>query len=189
MSSKSYAAIIHEHLQARFDWWYSLYNSLLETAAAYENNQPFSTTPYEDATLLENLNQDVDWSYQMSKALAEELGRAESALNAPKPTAKPKPAPEPAPPSPFLAPGDDPAPEPDPTPEPTPEPEPSAFAGRQVAVLDAITIPAVHRDDLEWRNLAWRFLERRHYPALLLAGRQPAFDAPTIRISVMGEVS
>lgn len=79
MASKSYAAVICEHLKARFDWWYSLYTSLLEVAAAYENNQPFSSTPHEDAALLECLNLDADWAYQMSKALANELGRAESA--------------------------------------------------------------------------------------------------------------
>lgn len=120
MASKSYQVIICEHLQTRFHWWYSLYTSLLEVAAAYEKNQPFSATPHEDAALLDNLNQDVDWAYRMAQALAEELGRAESALNAPKPQPKPKPAPQPA---------------------PAPEPEPIDVSDIPFAAVDAQPAP------------------------------------------------
>lgn len=88
MASKSHAVIIMEHLQSRFHWWYSLYNSLLETAAAYEKDMPFSFDPYADAAMIENLNQDAEYARVISVGLAEELGRAESAI-APKPQPKP----------------------------------------------------------------------------------------------------
>lgn len=96
MASKSYQTIICEHLQSRFDWWWSLYNSLLETAAAYEKDMPFSFDPYADAAMIENLNQDAEYARVISVGLAEELGRAESAI-APKPKPQPKPQPAPAP--------------------------------------------------------------------------------------------
>jgi hypothetical protein len=68
-----------------------------------------------------------------------------------------------------------------------PEPPVSAFAGRELHAIETITIPADHRDCVAYRNFAWRWIERRHRAALLLAGKQPAFDAPVIINSLTGE--